>query len=54
VTGLENNGQPVTPAAFGSSYGLFLTINATGAGETFSTMNVTLCADPKNSDGIRA
>jgi hypothetical protein len=48
VTGLENNGQPVTPKGFGSLYGLFLTIDATAAANSFTSMNVTLWADPKN------
>ena len=48
VTGLENNGQPVTPKGFGSLYGLFLTIDATAAAGSFTSMNVTLWADPKN------
>jgi hypothetical protein len=48
VTGLENNGQPVAPKGFGSLYGLFLTIDATATATSFTTMNVTLWADPKN------
>ena len=48
VTGLENNGQPVTPKGFGSLYGLFLTIDATLAANSFTSLNVTLWADPKN------
>ena len=48
VTGLENNGQAVTPKGFGSLYGLFLTIDATAAAGSFTSMNVTLWADPKN------
>jgi hypothetical protein len=48
VTGLENNGQPVMPKGFGSLYGLFLTIDATAAAGSFTSMNVTLWADPKN------
>jgi hypothetical protein len=51
VTGLENNGQPVTPKGFGSLYGLFLTIDATAAAGIFTSMNVTLWADPKNDAG---
>ena len=51
VTGLENNGQPVTPKGFGSLYGLFLTIDATATATSFTTMNVTLWADPKNDAG---
>src|ERR1700693_65955 len=51
VTGLENNGHPVTPKGFGSLYGLFLTIDATAAAGVFTSMNVTLWADPKNDAG---
>ena len=52
VTGLENNGQPVTPKGFGSLYGLFLTIDATlAANNSFTSMNVTLWADPGNDAG---
>jgi hypothetical protein len=51
VTGLENNGQPVTPKGFGSLYGLFLTIDATATATSFTSMNVTLWADPKNDAG---
>jgi hypothetical protein len=58
VTGLESNGQQVMPAGFGKDYDLFLTINATGISslpsgvvQSFSTMNVTLRADPRGNDG---
>jgi hypothetical protein len=59
VTGFANNGQPVIPKGFDSAYGLFLTIDATGGvnpatgvANSFSSLNVTLWADPKNNDGI--
>jgi hypothetical protein len=58
VTGFEYNGQPVTPPGFDQEYGLFLTIDATHppgtglAGGSFSSLNVTLWADPKNDAGI--
>jgi hypothetical protein len=58
VTGLSDNGHSVTPPGFDSSYGLYLTITASGLNnpspgvlETFNTMNVTLWADPKNDAG---
>jgi hypothetical protein len=57
VTGFEYNAQPVTPAGFDKEYGLYLTIDAThpagqtGAGGVFSSLNVTLWADPKNDAG---
>ena len=57
VTGLENNGQPVTPP---SGFDLFLTIDASGIiGQTvpttvaskFTSINVTLWADPTHDAG---
>jgi hypothetical protein len=51
VTGLENNGQAVTPKGFDKTYGLFLAIDATLIATSFTTMNVTLWADPKNDAG---
>jgi hypothetical protein len=60
VTGLQNNGQPVTPPGFDKDYGLYLTIDASGIlGQTtptpiatqFTSINVTLWADPKNDAG---
>jgi hypothetical protein len=60
VTGFETNGQPVTPPGFDQAYGLYLTIDASGilaqttptpiAGK-YTSMNVTLWADPKNDAG---
>jgi hypothetical protein len=55
VTGFEDNGQSVSPAGFDKEYGLYLTIDATHpAGQTggiFSSLNLTLWADPKNDAG---
>ena len=58
VTGFENNGQPVTPAGFDKQYGLFLTIDQTNWARfrslpptTFTSVNITLWADPGNNDG---
>lgn len=57
VTGFELNGQPVTPQGFDKEYGLYITIDAThpagnaGVGGSFSSLNLTLWADPKNNDG---
>lgn len=57
VTGFELNGQPVTPPGFDSEYGLYITIDAThpagnsGVGGIFSSLNLTLWADPGNNDG---
>jgi hypothetical protein len=58
VTGFASNGQQVMPPGFDKDYDLFLTINATGVSSlpsgnalSFSTMNVTLWADPRGNDG---
>jgi hypothetical protein len=57
VTGFEANGQSVTPQGFDQKYGIYITINAThpagnsGIGGVFSSLNLTLWADPKNDDG---
>ena len=60
VTGFENNGQSVTPSGFDKEYGLYLTIDASGVvGQTtptpiaskFTSIDVTLWADPKNDAG---
>jgi hypothetical protein len=60
VTGFENNGQSVTPPGFDKEYGLYLTIDASGiVGQTtptpiasmFTSINVTLWADPRNDAG---
>ena len=59
VTGLQDNGQPVTPG-FDKSYGLYLTIDASGIlgqttptpiAEQFTSIDVTLWAAPKNDTG---
>lgn len=60
VTGLQNNGQPITPPGFDKDFGLYLTINASSIiGQTtptpivgqFTSINVTLWADPNNDAG---
>jgi hypothetical protein len=51
VTGLSDNGQPVTPKGVGSAYNLFLTMDATIANGSFIGMDVTLWADPNANDG---
>lgn len=60
VTGVQGNGQPITPPGFDNDYGLCLTIDASGIlGQTtptpiasqFTSINVTLWADPKNDAG---
>jgi hypothetical protein len=60
VTGVQGNGQPITPPGFDNDYGLYLTIDASGIlGQTtptpiasqFTSINVTIWADPKNDAG---
>jgi hypothetical protein len=57
VTGFEANGQPVTPQGFDKEYGLYLTVDASGtvgtngAANLYTSLNVTLWADPKNDAG---
>jgi hypothetical protein len=55
VTGFDYQGHPVTPRGFGEDYGLYLTIDATHpagqVGGIFSSLNVTLWADPFNDAG---
>jgi hypothetical protein len=60
VTGFQNNGQPATPPEFDSEYGLYLTVDASGIlgqttptpiAEQFTSINVTLWADPKDDAG---
>jgi hypothetical protein len=56
VTGLSDNGQPVEPPGFDKSYGLYLTIAAsgflnTGGPPTYTSINAELWADPKNDVG---
>jgi hypothetical protein len=51
ITGLENNGHSVLPEGFGKDYDLYLTVDATGKGTAFTSLNVTLWADPKANDG---
>jgi hypothetical protein len=56
VTGFENNGHSVTPPGFDSKYGMYLTIDAsgflnTGGPPAYTSIDVTLWADPKNDAG---
>jgi hypothetical protein len=56
VTGFSLNGAPVTPAGFGSAYGLYFDIVDTGIDHlpdsiTFTSSNFTLKADPGNHNG---
>jgi hypothetical protein len=51
ITGFENNGVPVFPKGFDKAYDLYLTIDATGKGVAFDSLNLTLWADPKGNDG---
>jgi hypothetical protein len=58
VTGFDYQGQSTTPGGYGKDYDLYLTINATHpagqggqVGGIFSSLNVTLWADPLSNDG---
>jgi hypothetical protein len=60
VTGLQDNGQPIAPPGVEKNYGLYLTVDASGIlGQTtptpiaaqFTSIDVTLWADPKNDAG---
>jgi hypothetical protein len=51
ITGFQNNGQAVMPKGFMDKFDLYLTLDATGGGGVFNTLNVTLWADPKANDG---
>ena len=51
IAGFQNNGQPVMPKGFMDKFDLYLTLDASGGGGVFNTLNVTLWADPKANDG---
>jgi hypothetical protein len=55
VKGFELNGSPVTLPGFGSHYGMYFLIDATGVGTptgtTFTSLHVALMVDPGNNDG---
>ena len=56
ITGFSLNGNPVTPAGFGSSYGLYFDIVDTGVDHlptsiTFASSDFILKADPGNQNG---
>jgi hypothetical protein len=51
VTSFDNNGHSAMPNGLGKDYDLYLTIDATGKGTTFASLNVTLWADPTANDG---
>ena len=51
ITGFENDGNAVIPKEFGKAYDLYLTLDATGKGTIFNSLNMTLWADPKANDG---
>ena len=56
ITGFSLNGNPVTPAGFGSSYGLYFDIVDTGVDHlptsiSFASSDFILKADPGNHDG---
>src|SRR5882762_6282094 len=51
ITGFENDGNLVIPKGLDKAYDLYLTLDATGKGTVFNSLNVTLWADPKANDG---
>ncbi|HTI79099.1 MAG TPA: hypothetical protein VL614_01475 [Acetobacteraceae bacterium] len=56
VDGFELNHSPVTLPGFGTHYGMYFLIDATGTApavgaDTFTSMNVALMVDPHNNDG---
>jgi hypothetical protein len=51
ITGFENNGNPVMPKGFLAHYDLYLTLDASGKGGAFDTLDVALWADPKGNNG---
>jgi hypothetical protein len=51
ITGFGNGGNPAIPKEFGKAYDLYLTLDATGKGTVFDSLNLTLWADPKANDG---
>jgi hypothetical protein len=54
ITGFSLNGHAVTPAGFGTNYGLyfeFVDHNASGFPPTFLSIDMTLKADPGNLNG---
>jgi len=51
ITGFEDGGNQAIPKEFGKAYDLYLTLDATGKGSVFNSLNVTLWADPKANDG---
>jgi hypothetical protein len=51
INGFEENGQRVPSAELNSSYGLYFTINGTGHGGIFNSLDIALVADPGNNDG---
>jgi hypothetical protein len=51
ISGFENNGLPVTPKGYDKAFDLYLTVDATGKGTIFDSLNVTLWVDPQGNDG---
>ena len=56
ITGFSLNGVPVTPAGFGTSYGLYFAFSDTGGGLAplplfFTSISTTLKLDPGNQNG---
>jgi hypothetical protein len=55
VNGFELNGSPVTVPDFGSKFGMYFLVDATGQSAngaiSFNTMNIALMVDRSNNDG---
>ncbi len=54
INSFELNGQPVTAPGFNSDYGLYFAITSTGqlgVSTTYSTLDISLMADPGNNNG---
>jgi hypothetical protein len=51
ISGFENNGLPVSPKDSDKAFDLYLTIDATGKGTIFDSLNATLWVDPQGNDG---
>ena len=51
ISGFENNGLPVIPKGYDKAFDLYLTVNASGKGTQFDSLDVTLWIDPQGNDG---
>ncbi len=51
ITGFELNGHPVAAPGLNSSYGLYFAINGSNQFSTYTSLNISLMADPGDNDG---